>query len=120
VSIYETDLQSLKNASKISIENINSTINSVKNEPKFLSNELTNFKNRYNDKSIERMEKFNSDIGNKIGKLIQNWNNCENELINIRKFFGEDPKKYTVDEFFSHLRYDSYPSTPSLYLSGNS
>ena len=113
VDIYSSELPSLRSASKISSESVSQAVIAAKSDPDSIKNELANHPEHYTEESIGRMAKFVAQMGPKVHALTNEWATCEKELIEIRKFFGEDPRKISIDEFFTHLRLflDSLNST---------
>lgn len=98
------DIPSLRAAVKVSPDSIAQSIVSLKNDPELIKNELKSHRDKYVSESVERMERFLSDIEPKVKNICADWSQCELELIDIRRFFGEDPKKINIEDFFSHLR----------------
>ena len=97
------DLPSLKSASSKSVESIVQTILTIKRDPEFIRSELGNATG-YSDEAITRMRTFLTSIESEIARILSEWNLAEQEMMDIRKFFGEDPRKITMDDFFSHLK----------------
>ena len=99
-----SDLSCLKTASRIASESIIQTLNSIKRDPEIVKHEISNHGQMYNDIARERLERFVAETQPIVDGLCSDWSLCEQELIDIRRFFGEDPKKISPDEFFNHLR----------------
>lgn len=98
-----SEIPSLKMAVKISPESISQSIFQIKNDPELIKNELKVHREKYHPASVGRMEKFVTETEPRVKHLLSDWSSCEVELSEIRKFFGEDPKKISIEEFFSHI-----------------
>ena len=98
-----SEIPSLKIAVKISPESISQSIFQIKNDPELIKNELKVHREKYHPASVGRMEKFVTETEPRVKHLLSDWSSCEVELSEIRKFFGEDPKKISIEEFFSHI-----------------
>ena len=102
--LYSSDLPSLKPASKIASESVIQTIATIKRDPELVRHEITHHGSLYTSDALGRLEQFVEQTEPLVDKLCGEWTLCERELIEIRKFFGEDPRKLSADEFFNHLR----------------
>jgi hypothetical protein len=103
IDVY-SELPSLKPATRIATESIVQTIHGVKKDPESIRVEITTYKNSYSPESIEAMTSFLGLIESDVESITASWTACESELVDVRKFFGEDPKRISPDDFFNHLR----------------
>jgi hypothetical protein len=98
------ELVSLKPASRIATDSILATINSVKRDPDIVKHEISMYRQVYNENALVRLDRFVTETEPMIVSIMTEWNLCEQDLIDIRRFFGEDPKKLSSDDFINHLR----------------
>ena len=103
VELYQ-EMPSLKQVVKITPESITQGVTMARNDPEAVKNELKSHAGMYSPEAVERMRTFVGMIEPRIQGLVSEWSACEKELVELRKFFGEDPKKLSVDDFFGHLR----------------
>ena len=114
VDLYE-EMPSLRLVSKITPESISQGVTMARNDPESIRNEVKSNSSIYSPEAVGRMQRFVNTIDPRIQGLVSEWSACEKDLAELRKFFGEDPKKISVEEFFGHLRnfFDSLGSACS-------
>ena len=98
------ELPSLKSAARVAFDGLMAAVHAAKSEPQAFSRELANFASSYTENCIERMKSFVDTMAITITALTEEWDQCEKELVELRKFFGEDPRKVSSDEFINHLK----------------
>jgi hypothetical protein len=99
-----SEMPTLRLVSKITPEAITQGVTMARNDPESIKNEIKSQASLYTDEALGRMQAFVSSIEPRIQGLVADWSACEKELSELRKFFGEDPKKLSVEDFFGHLR----------------
>ena len=99
-----SELPSLKLASKIATESITQTIASIKRDPESIRAEVGQFSKHYSPEASAAMTQFLQSVEARIAQILAAWAACETETVNIRKFFGEDCRKISIDDFFNHLK----------------
>jgi Formin Homology 2 Domain len=100
-----TELPSIASATKISTEGIAQVVNSYKSSLSEISKELENLieSTEYNEAAKDSLKSLHSDLTEITEKLVSSWSETTEKLLTIRKYFGEDPKRCSVEDFFTVL-----------------
>ena len=112
IDLY-AEIPTLKQIAKITPESIGVAVNVAKHDPESIKNEVAHHADAYTAAAVQRMDSFVAAMEPKVSALAVQWTTCDKELVEVRRFFGEDPKKLSAEEFFGHFRtfFDALAST---------
>jgi hypothetical protein len=89
-------------ACKVATETIVAAIHLLRSDAAVLSTELR--AGGYQDAALTNLQTLNDKVELTMKRLVDDWTQTETELIKLRKFFGEDPKRCPVEDFFVAVR----------------
>lgn len=98
------EMPSLGLACRIGQESIQQAISSLKVDAAAIAAELTTQSKLYDDDALARLTSLGERVNEKLAGLTEEWQIAEAKLIEVRKFFGEDPRKCAPEDFFTALR----------------
>jgi dishevelled associated activator of morphogenesis len=98
------EMPTLREVNRVTPESISQGVLVARNDAESIRNELKVHANHYSSESIDRMKKFLTFVEPRIQNLVADWSACEKDLVELRKYFGEDPKKISVEDFYGYLR----------------
>jgi formin 2 len=99
------ELPSLGLACRVSVESVVTAINTLKGDSVVVNTELSPSNCAgYDKEEVEKLHALGFRLTEKLNSLNEEWQVAESKLVEIRRFFGEDPKKCTVEDFFLAIR----------------
>ena len=100
------EMPSLGLACKVGIDSIQSALTCLKADGLAIAQELQAGKGSslYDEQALVRLETLNLMVNEKQSKLADEWSVVESKLFDVRKFFGEDPKKCAPEDFFAAIK----------------
>ncbi|KAF4735577.1 hypothetical protein FOZ62_029834 [Perkinsus olseni] len=91
-------------------EVIVSTLTTLDRDIQAFQREAQQQSSQYSDEALSRLQRFARDASARVEEVKGEWTACEESLKELRRFFGEDPRRCSVEDFFGTLKafLDSY------------
>ncbi|XP_061671073.1 protein diaphanous homolog 3-like isoform X2 [Syngnathoides biaculeatus] len=102
---FVEDFKHVDRASRVSAENLEKTLRQMEGQLLQLERDLKTFSSPDDpsDMFVNKMASFSKVAREQYGKLVIMQSNMETLYLNLLEYFAVDPKKTSVDEFFSDL-----------------
>ncbi|EER06127.1 conserved hypothetical protein [Perkinsus marinus ATCC 50983] len=93
-----------------STEVIISTLTSMDRDMQMFQREAVQQASQYSEEALGRLESFTREASDEVNGVREEWTACEEALKELRRFFGEDPRRCSVEDFFGTVKafLDSY------------
>ncbi|KAF4659579.1 hypothetical protein FOL47_007515 [Perkinsus chesapeaki] len=104
------ELNFVVSATSENTEVIVATLTALDRDLKLFQREAEQQASQYSGEALRRLESFTMGALNQLAEVKEDWKVCEDSLKELRRYFGEDPKRCTVEDFFGTLKafLDSY------------
>ena len=101
------ELSNLEAASRISTELVVGALSGLKGDLAVVANELKVAKTSggYSEEAVKNMEELARRLESEVEKLTEEWTSVETELVEVRRWFGEDVRRSSsFEEFVTAVR----------------